>query len=38
MREKYECCDDDNHEREHRDEVDLTGIVTVVAEFPAHCS
>jgi hypothetical protein len=37
MREKHECRDDDNQEREYRDEVDLSGIVTVVAEFPAHC-
>jgi hypothetical protein len=31
------CRDDDNEEREHRDKVDLAGIVTVVADFPAHC-
>jgi hypothetical protein len=37
MREKQERSDDDNQEREHRDEVDLSGIVTVVADFPAHC-
>jgi hypothetical protein len=28
---------DDNEEREHSEQVDLSGIVTVVADFPAHC-
>jgi hypothetical protein len=37
MDEKYVCRDDDNKERKHRDKVDLSGIVTMVADFPAHC-
>ena len=29
--------DDDNEKREYGEKVDLSGIVTVVADFPAHC-
>jgi hypothetical protein len=29
--------DDDDEEREHSEQIDLSGIVTVVADFPAHC-
>jgi hypothetical protein len=29
--------DDDNEECERGQQVDLPGIVTVVADFPAHC-
>jgi hypothetical protein len=31
------CHDDDNEKREYREEVDLSGILPVVADFPAHC-
>jgi hypothetical protein len=31
------CCADDNQKREYCEKVDLSGIVTVVAVFPAHC-
>jgi hypothetical protein len=30
-------CDDDDEEDKHREEIDLSGIVTVRADFPAHC-
>jgi hypothetical protein len=29
--------DDNNEKREYGEKVDLSGIVTVVADFPAHC-
>jgi hypothetical protein len=29
--------DDHNEKREYREKVGLPGIVTVVADFPAHC-
>ena len=31
------CRDDHNEKRECREKVGLPGIVTVVADFPAHC-
>jgi hypothetical protein len=31
------CRADDNEKREYCEKVDLSGIVTVVADFPAHC-
>jgi hypothetical protein len=30
------CREDGNEKREYREKVDLSGIVTVVADFPAH--
>jgi hypothetical protein len=30
------CRDDDNEKGEYGEKVDLPGIVTVVADFPAH--
>jgi hypothetical protein len=38
MVEIHVCRNDDNQKRYARDKIDLSGIVTVVADFPAHCS
>jgi hypothetical protein len=31
------CRDDDNQKREYCEKIDLSGIVTPAADFPAHC-
>jgi hypothetical protein len=31
------CRDDGNQKREYCEKIDLSGIVTPVADFPAHC-
>jgi len=37
MREIEVGGDDDDEECKHGQQIDLPGIVTVVADFPAHC-
>jgi hypothetical protein len=35
--EKPERRDNQDDEREYRDQIDLSGVVPMVADFPAHC-